>query len=187
MGRLPPVPPLSPVGAKRSGAPRRAKPGGVDGGERGDTIDSAADGIRLTGRGLAGPCARGHDRGGPSPPGSSVAEPVAAALRRRVGPSPRRRKLSHYARINRARSRGRGVPRSMPAEGRAAEYRVAAVARHSTSTAAPTARIKVGAKRIAGTVTTCGALPSSRVPVHVASTTTGVLGSHPEAEEMRAC
>ncbi len=43
-GRLPPVSPPSPAGPERSGGPRRAKPGGVEGGERGDTIESAADG-----------------------------------------------------------------------------------------------------------------------------------------------
>src|SRR5262249_30201353 len=44
MGRLPPFSPLSPEGAERSGAPRRAKPGGVDRCERGETLGHAADG-----------------------------------------------------------------------------------------------------------------------------------------------
>src|SRR5688500_15815311 len=59
MGRLPPVSPPSPEGAERSGAPRRAQPGGVEGGERGDTIDSAADGDVMDWTRARGPvCAR---------------------------------------------------------------------------------------------------------------------------------
>src|SRR5258705_3485678 len=59
MGRLPPVSPPSPEGAERSGAPRRAQPGGVEGGERGDTMDSAADGDVMDWTRARGPvCAR---------------------------------------------------------------------------------------------------------------------------------
>jgi len=76
--------------------------------------------MRSTRRGLAGPCARGHDGCGPSPPRASIVGPVATTPRRRVSPSPRAKTLPHYALISRAHSRGRAVPRSMHGEGRAA-------------------------------------------------------------------